>query len=136
MNSKKFDQENDVAPTPFSHRHTEMAEKLKETGLPFHPHVGCFVWDPQEVIKSPSPFPNRIYFILSLQRFLDIFGNKENIKKQLVWLPTWHQARVLCEKMDIGTDQIASLWQKEANMSPGEDLLAIYSILYETLKKR
>ena len=30
MNSKQFDQENHFFPTPFGHRHTDMAEKLKE----------------------------------------------------------------------------------------------------------
>ena len=135
MSSVRFDPRKDFPPTPFDHRHTAMAKKLKRMGLPFDPHVGCFVWDSEKVIQSPSPFPNRIYFILSLPRFLDIFGSKENIAEKLVWLPTWHQVRVLCEKMGIGGNRIVALWQVETPPSPGQELLTLYSILIDTLKK-
>jgi len=67
--------------------------KLKQNGLEWTPHAGCFVWDPDEYITVPSPFPGRIYFILNLNHFIRILGSREEIAQKLVWLPTWHQAR-------------------------------------------
>lgn len=99
MTSIPFDPGKDIAPIPFEERLCRSALALKERGLPWRPHVGCFVWDPEGVIESPSPFPNRIYFILSLPRFLGIFGTAENMIDKLVWLPTMHQAKTVCRQL-------------------------------------
>jgi len=131
-----FDPDQDIPPIPFDHRHARMAEKLKQLGLPFEPHVGCFVLDPREFISVSSPFPNRIYFILSMPRFIDIFGTKESIVDKLVWLPTWHQARLCCEKIGIGYDRIAALWHMDTPLSPGEELLALYSMMAGAIEKK
>jgi hypothetical protein len=90
MKAIPFDPDKDLAPLPFEARHVEFAKELKRLGLPWAPHVGCFVWDGEGTIEAGSPFPERIYFILSLPRFLSIFGSIEAIREKLVWLPTWH----------------------------------------------
>jgi hypothetical protein len=124
-----FNQADDTAPMPFDIRHLRLAEKLKRSGLPFHPHVGCFVWDPEGHVPTQSPFPERVYFILSLPRFIDIFGSLERIAADLVWLPTWHQARLLCERRGVPADRIALIWNREPAPPPGEELLRIYELL-------
>ena len=60
--------------------------------MTWRPHVGCFMWDPEGCIEVPSPFPERIYFILNLGHFIRLLGSLEEIARKLVWLPTWHQA--------------------------------------------
>ena len=102
MTSKRFDPEKDLAPMPFDKRICRQALEMKKTGLEWRPQVGCFVWDPDEYIKPASPFPGRIYFILSLARFIDIFDTIEEMAEKLVWLPTWHQARLVCRQLGIG----------------------------------
>ena len=109
--------------------------QMKQLGLNWQPHVGCFVWDPNGFIKPDSPFPGRIYFILSLPRFIDIFGNIENIAEKLVWLPTWHQARLVCQKLGVSDNTVAELWQNDTRLAAGEDLVKIYELLVETLQK-
>ena len=89
----------DLAPVVFDTKMCRLANELKQLGIPWQPHVGCFVWDPDEHIKAESPFPYRVYFILSLPRFINIFGSFEAIAEKLVWLPTWHQARLLCQHL-------------------------------------
>jgi hypothetical protein len=74
---------------PFDDRICLRTLEMKEKGLLWRPHVGCFVWDPDEIIKPAFPFPGRIYFILSLARFIDIFGSIDQMASKLVWLPTW-----------------------------------------------
>jgi len=124
-----FDPANDLAPIPFDTDVCELARQLKTRGLPWKPHVGCFVWDHRGAIKPDSPFPNQVYFILSLPRFLDIFGTLEDIQEKLVWLPTWHQARLLCERYGI-----------DSTMAPQptvakDELKILYQRLIEALEK-
>ena len=106
MHATPFNSDSDLAPVPFKKRHCELAAQLKEAGLPWSPHVGCFVWDRDNHINIPSPFPERIYFILNFGRFLEIFESPENIMKKLIWVPTWHQARLLCDKLGIDKNEI------------------------------
>ena len=93
MNPTPFDAGTDLPPVSFESDVLELAARLKQAGLRFRPHVGCFVWDPEGVIDAPSPFPQRVYFILNLKRFEQIFGSLESIAERLVWIPTETQAR-------------------------------------------
>jgi len=124
-----FDPAGDLAPTSFDHEVCELAQRLKSRGLPWKPHVGCFVWDHQHLIKPASPFPNHVYFILSLPRFLDIFGTRQALQDKLVWLPTWHQARLLCERYGI-----AATGQPQKT-EPQEELASLYRWLITALEK-
>jgi len=136
MKPVKFNPDKDLAPTPFGMRHLVEAEKLKHLGLKFQPHVGCFVWDPQHMIAAPSPFPNRVYFILSLPRFVDIFGSRDKIAENLVWLPTWQQARLLCSQRGIRSGQISALLGQRDRLSTGDELLQLYTLLARDLKDK
>jgi hypothetical protein len=107
---------------------------MKKCGLVWRPNVGCFVWDPDEFIKPASPFPGRIYFILSLQRFIEIFDEIEQIAEKLVWLPTWHQARLICRQLGIPDQAIEKRRKQDEALLPGEDLLHIYGMIVESLK--
>jgi hypothetical protein len=131
----RFDPDKDLATTPFDERHMLLARELKHLGLAFEPHVGCFVWDPQNVISADSPFPSRVYFILSLPRFLDIFGSKETIVEKLVWLPTWHQARLVSRKLGVADERIVAIWQTGHAPAPGEELLQLYKLMIDALKR-
>jgi len=129
MQPVPFNPDSDLPPIPFDNDVCRLAEQLKRTGLPWVPHVGCFVWDPEHVITPASPFPNHIYFILSLPRFVEIFGSLTAIQEKLVWLPTWHQARLLCLRHGLDPQAI----QKTSN--PAEELQSLYRLLREALTK-
>ena len=135
MTSNRFDPEKDLAPIPFDEDICRGALEIKKCGLAWRPHVGCFVWDPDECIKPASPFPGRIYFVLSLSRFIEIFGTIEQIAEKLVWLPTWHQARLICRQLDISDAAIEAGRKKDQASSPEEDLLYIYGMIVEAIKK-
>jgi len=134
MTSKRFNPETDLAPMPFDERVCRQAMAMKKSGLGWRPQVGCFVWDPDEFIKPTSPFPDRIYFILSLARFIEIFDTIDQIAEKLVWLPTWHQARLVCRQLGIA-DHIAKKSRKgDDALSPVDELLQIYGKIVDTLK--
>jgi hypothetical protein len=131
-----FNLQQDLATMVFDTRICRLAAELKQLGIPWQPHVGCFVWDPDGHIKADSPFPHRIYFILSLPRFLDIFGRIEAMVEKLVWLPTWHQARLLCQRMGVPDQAVAAIWQSQRPMAAGEELREIYHLLMGALREK
>lgn len=129
-----FNPETDIAPIPFNKIHLDLALDMKQWGLKWKPHVGCFVWDPDKHIETDSPFPLSVYFILSLPRFISIFGSPEAVAEKLVWLPTWHQARLIAARLGIAQNRIADLWTSGPLPTPGEDLSAIYLLILEKLQ--
>ena len=134
MTSKRFNPEKDLAPIPFDERICRRALEMKKTGLEWRPQVGCFVWDPDESIKPASPFPGRIYFILSLARFIEIFDTIEEMAEKLVWLPTWHQARLVCRQLGITNKAFERRRQRDPDSTPVQEILGIYGLIVETLK--
>jgi hypothetical protein len=130
-----FNPKKDLAPVAFDPQICHLAVEIKRLGIKWQPHVGCFVWDPDALIQADSPFPHRIYFILSLPRFIDIFGSVEAIVEKLVWLPTWHQARLLCQRLGVSDDDVAQIWHGRTFASVGEELQHIYRLLREALQK-
>ena len=131
-----FDPATDLAPLPFDERHRETAWRLKQAGLAWKPHVGCFVWDREGSIPVDSPFPDRVYFILNLGHFLRLLGTVERVKERLVWLPTWHQARLAAEKLGVDGKALRHIWVGEKTPQPGEELLRLYELLLAALEKR
>ena len=136
MKPIRFNPANDLAPMPFDEHICRLAADLKYLGLNWQPHVGCFVWDPDGFIKANSPFPGRIYFILSLPRFVEIFGSIAGMVEKLVWLPTWHQARLLCDKLGVSEHDLTREWFAEKTFRPAEDLLRIYRHIANALQNR
>jgi hypothetical protein len=128
-----FDPSQDVEPIPFEQPHLNLAKEMKKKGLVWQPHVGCFVWDFSGLIAVRSPFPLQIYFILSLPRFVDLLGSIDNVATKLVWLPTWHQARIIAFRHGIENKTIASIWQQENDVGAGQDLLCLYRLISEAL---
>ena len=132
----RFDPEKDLPPTPFDDRICRLALKMKDLGLNWQPHVGCFVWDPDNWIKPESPFPGRIYFVLSMPRFVEIFGSVEEMARKLVWLPTWHQACLICREIGL-TDAAGYKNPSYASArTPTEELIRIYELIIDALQNR
>lgn len=129
-----FNSQKDLPPVVFDTKICLLAAEIKRLGIKWQPHVGCFVWDPDKHIKADSPFPHRIYFILSLPRFIDILGSIEAIAEKLVWLPTWHQARLLCQRLGVADQAVANILQDQPCLSAGEELRQIYTLLLGALK--
>jgi hypothetical protein len=130
MKPTPFNPETDLSPIPFDEQHRHLAAQLKEAGLTWKPHVGCFVWDRDKHIEVGSPFPNRIYFILNLGHFLRIFGTIEAVAEKLIWLPTHHQARLLCDRLGVDAKEIDAA-PSSGKISDG--LLALYRIILTKL---
>jgi hypothetical protein len=136
MKPIRFDPEKDLAPTAFDERICRLALRMKILGLDWQPHVGCFVWDPDKWIKPESPFPGRIYFVLSMARFIEIFGSIEEVARKLVWLPTWHQACLICRRMGSTGDACERSPISAGARTPTEELIRIYELIIYGLQNR
>ena len=128
-----FDSDSDLAPIAFDQRTLSLAYDLKTAGLEWHPHVGCFVWDRERHIHPDSPFPNNVYFILSLPRFIELLGTRASIAEKMVWIPTWHQARLLCRQLGLTDESIAAMWHRRKELPAGEDVCSLYELLIAAL---
>jgi hypothetical protein len=134
LKSTPFNPDNDLAPIPFDQKTCELARALKTSGLEWRPQVGCFVWDPEGIISVPSPFPNRIYFVLNLNHFLKIFNTEERIKEKLVWLPSWHQAREICHRMNIPSVEIVETLMNPEIWTSRQEIYILYQLILNNLK--
>ena len=59
---------------------------------------------------------------------------REAIAEKLVWLPTWHQARLLCQQLSVPDSAVANIWQNQTSPSAGDELRQIYELLIAALK--
>lgn len=123
-----------LAPIPMDDHSMQLALQMKQAGLPWEPEVGSFVWDRQEIIAQPSPFPKRIYFILSMKPFLAIFGDVEAMKRRLVWLPTWYQARQIIHRLQIHDTDRGSQPHPNPSSSPEAELVGLYRHILQHLQ--
>jgi hypothetical protein len=123
MKATPYNPVTDLAPIPFSDSLCQAAKALKQSGLQWEPHVGCFVWDEFGKMTVPSPFPNNIYFILNLGQFIRILGSVDHLKNNMVWLPTMHQ-----------TQQLIAQYPASAKPNePLQDIYAAYAFLLSLL---
>jgi hypothetical protein len=134
MKPTPFNPDTDLAPIAFSPELCKKAEQLKQNGLAWSPHVGCFVWDKDEHIEASSPFPHRVYFILNMGHFLKRFETPENMARHLVWLPTWYQIRQVCDQLAIAPEKIKKYIFSENHAE--NNLVALYEIVLEELKNK
>jgi hypothetical protein len=134
MKSTPFNTETDKAPISFAVEVRQFAKQLKLAGLKWQPHVGCFVWDEGGKIRVPSPFPENIYFILNLGHFVRLLGSIEDVANDMIWLPTWHQARIICKEFEISDQIVYDIIL--ADKSDGSiDILQLYGIILNKLTK-
>ena len=135
MKLTPFNPEPDLYPISFDERHCPIVATLKDAGLPSKPHVGCFLWDRNELIEVGSLFPGRIYSILNLGHFLHPFGTVQNIVEKVIWLPTWHQARLLCAQFGVDQGNVSNFWGSSGEIRPRDELIGLYEIPLRALRR-
>ena len=121
---------------PFNETLCHLAVDLKAVGLKWIPRVGHYVWDNTGIISYPSPFPNRIYFIFNINRFLDIFQSIDRMTEQIVWLPAWHQARAVCVDLKINDTNLMDEFCRQGGFETGKDLETIYRIMLSSFQNK
>ena len=114
----------------FTNEEIELALELKQLGLPWEPTAGHYVWDEDNLIDRPSPFHDRVFFILDLRHFLRRAESVEKLKKAVCWLPTWHDMRDIAQSLGISEDEIWKTLNERGAIEQGTERL----VFYETLR--
>lgn len=133
MTRVMFDERQYLAPIPFDQRVLDAALRMKRLGLAWRPHIGCFVWDHDQRIVAPSPFPLNVYFMLSLRHFLTLLGSLDKIREALVWVPTWHQAHLVWLQLGDSPKTLLTSFQQNHCASAADALLFLYHRISDAL---
>ena len=111
----------------------EMARQLRRNGLAWEPKAGHYVYDETAFCKQPSPFQDRVYFILNYPYFMKTVGGVERFKEIMTWLPTWDDARGILRSLQVSDQDILDHLGKERAIETGTERLALYELIAATL---
>jgi hypothetical protein len=118
----------------FSDEQIALARQMREHGLPWRPAVGHYVLDETELIEIPSPFQQRVYYILDMKHFLRRAGSVEALTDRMLWLPQWHQAREIAREMGISDAAVARQVADETVFAANAELSALYRLILSALR--
>lgn len=118
----------------FTEEQITIAKRLKEFEIPWTPQVGHYVYDANQICPKSSPFQERVYFLLNFDCFMQHVGGLERFRKNMVWLPTWHEAREILRNLGIPDSEVAQHSAKA--ILNGEELTCLYKLIVEALPSR
>ncbi len=117
----------------FSDQEIAIAKQLRAHGLEWGPAVGHYVWDESGACAQPSPFQDRIYYILNYDYFMRLIGGVDRFKDVMVWLPTWYDCRVILRSLGVSDVEVAKYLSEADSIAQGREqeslLLMILSVL-------
>ena len=117
----------------FTEQEIKAAQHLEELGLPWTPQAGHYVLDPTEFCESPSPFQDRVYFILNYPYFMKAAGGVDRFKELMTWLPTWYDARLILKHLEISDQEITDRLDRVQAIIHGTERLELYKLIAEQL---
>lgn len=118
----------------FSKTEIEIARKLRELELPWHPQAGQYVYDIKGIIEKASPFQSGVYFILDIKHFLRRAGTVEDIKTAMCWLPQWEDCREILSSYNIPWGQIEKRLAECSAFENGIERTVLYEIILEQIQ--
>lgn len=119
----------------FSQQEIDAARRLRDLGLRWFPAPGHFVFDEARAVEQPSPFQERVYFILELKHFLRRTGGVDRLRSALFWLPTWYDARELLQSQGVTDAEVADALQHAGAIESRSELLALYGLIAVGLQR-
>ncbi|HBE71751.1 MAG TPA: hypothetical protein DDW52_26710 [Planctomycetaceae bacterium] len=111
----------------------ELAQLFKAYGIDWQPSVGMYVLDQSELIEVPSPFQDRVYFILDLKHFLRRSGSLGELKERVCWLPTYEQARTFLFEAGVPHRAVAKRLSNAGAIDSGNERLELYRMIEDHL---
>ena len=120
----------------FTEEQIHLSKRLKALNVPWVPQAGHFVLDPTGFCPRPSPFQERVYFILNYDYFMKKVGGVDRFKEIMVWLPTWFDARELLRRFDVPDSDVADHLAESRCIERGHELTALLELLIDVLRQR
>ncbi len=113
----------------FTDEEIALARHFRDNGLQWSPQPGHYVYDETGFCKQPSPFQEKVYFILNYPYFMKTVGGVERFKTIMVWLPTWYDAREILRSLDCSDPTILEYLTLHNAFERGDELLALYKLI-------
>jgi len=113
----------------------ELAKSLKKAGFDWKPQPGHFVLDDDHVFHHTSPFQPHLFFILDLQHFLRYTGSIDGMKRRLVWLPTWLDAREQLRELGVSNHEMATYLHENKAIENGNELEWLLRLWLEKINR-
>lgn len=117
----------------FSDEEIKLARQLRRDGLSWEPKPGHYVFDETGFCKQPSPFQDKVYFILNYPYFMKAVGGVDRFKEIMTWLPTWDNAREIIRNRNISNQQVLEHLSKEQAIENATERYALYRLIASSL---
>ena len=118
----------------FSAEEIEIARGLFASELDWEPTAGNYVFDETGFCPQPSPFQERVYFILNYDYFMKRVGGVERFKKIMTWLPTWYDCRQILGSMHVGAAEVVAALEAADALAEGSERVTLYRLIASRLR--
>lgn len=114
----------------------DLAKHLKSLSMEWEPEVGNYIYDANGIVKPSSPFQPQVYFLLNYDCFMQQVGGVERFRREMVWLPTWHDARKILRQLNVTDCEVQARVMDSAAIANQNELKTLYQIIEEKLAAR
>ena len=111
----------------------DLAIRFKALSLEWEPTVGNYVYDANGIVKASSPFQPGVYFLLNYNCFMERVGGLERFRNDMVWLPTWEDARVILSRLGVSNSKVVNQLTTTSSIENLTELDTLYSLILERL---
>ena len=118
----------------FNEDQITIARRLKQHGFPWQPQVGHYVYDANRICPKSSPFQEGVYFLLNFDCFMQHVGGVQRFRDNMVWLPTWYEAREILYQLGVPDTEVAH-HSAEAILQ-GQELTSLYRLILDKFNGR
>ena len=120
----------------FAEEEIELAKQFDELSLDWEPRAGHYVLDVTEFCQQPSPFQDRVYFILNYDYFMKAVGGVDRFKEIMVWLPTWEDAREILHSLEVTDESVEQQLQDGQAIANRSERIVLYRLIHAALLQR
>lgn len=120
----------------FTKQQIEQASRLKQLGLKWKPVAGYYIYDASNALGPSSPFQDGVYFLLDLDCFLRAVDGLDELRRLMVWLPAWEQARTILRSLEVSDAEVAAELSYTHAISNCSELSCLYQIIEHSLAKQ
>lgn len=118
----------------FTDEEIQLAKQMRTQGLNWEPKAGNYVYDETGFCKQPSPFQEKVYFILNYDYFMKAVGGVKRFKEIMIWLPTWYDARQILRTFEVSDENILEHLNGQRAIEQGHERLALYQLISSLLQ--
>ena len=119
----------------FSETEIEAAKRLRRRGLSGKPIAGHYLYDESGICKQPSPFQEKVNFVLNHPYFMGAVGGVERFEEIMLWLATWDDLREVRRDYGASDVDVTSFLNERRAIESGQERLTLCELVESCLPK-